>query len=91
MALGTAGDKGAEDIKAFHFLWVKRLGIAVGILVIAAVQGDQRTLKGCQGSGNLIQTQISAMGKRLPKQLWVGFNCFQATDQLRWVVTHFLR
>ena len=76
MALGAARDEGAEDIQSFDFLPVKRLGIAVGILVVAAVQGDQRTLKGCQGSGNLIQTQIFAMGKRLPKQLWVGLNGF---------------
>ena len=41
MALGTAGDKGAEDIESFHFLRIKRIGVAMGILIVATVEGNQ--------------------------------------------------
>ena len=92
MALRAARDEGTKHVHAGDLVVAERFVVAMGVLVIAAVERDQRGLEGrdCR-IDHLERRRALAVGIRLAKQAAVGVVATDVGEQLRRVIAHLLR
>ncbi len=95
MALGTARDKRAEYVQPFLLILGQRVRMAVGILIVATVQRDQRDLEGSDGGVDLVQpdprtTMPEIVRPRLCEQCPVRGNVIEGFQQPLRAVAHFV-
>ena len=95
MTFRAAGDEGTEDIQPLFLGFRQCIGIAVRVLVVAAVQGDKGQLERGYRRVNLVElylrtVRLEVLRPGLPEQLPVKWDAVQGAYQLLRTRRHFM-